>query len=223
MTSSARITPSGVIGSDTPRIDGVAKVTGQALYAADEHLENVAHAALVVSSIARGRIRRICCDDARKIRGVLEILTYENVGRSVKSGRHSLSFGYMATAFAPLGSNRIAFAGQIVALVVAETLEIAQEAAEAIQIDYAPKRAAATFDDPGAREVKAKSLGEPELSAGNFQKAFRRAAAKIGAQYETPPQHHNPIELFQTTCAWSEDGRLTVWESSQNVRGYRFG
>jgi xanthine dehydrogenase YagR molybdenum-binding subunit len=121
-----------------------------------------------------------------------------------------------------LRSSRIAFAGQIVALVVAETAEIASAAADAMRVKYAADRPIAGFDDRGSHERKPKSMGDPELSAGDFKKAFRTAAAKIDACYETPAQHHNPLELFQTTCAWTGD-RLTVWESSQNVRGYRYG
>jgi xanthine dehydrogenase YagR molybdenum-binding subunit len=60
------------------------------------------------------------------------------------------------------------------------------------------------------------------LEVGNFARAFAGAAATIDARYETPPQHHNPMELFQTTCSWEGD-RLSVWESSQNVRGYQHG
>lgn len=53
---------------------------------------------------------------------------------------------------------------------------------------------------------------------------FAAAAATVDAAYETPAQHHNPMELFQTTCAWDADRvRLIVWESSQNVRGVQHG
>jgi xanthine dehydrogenase YagR molybdenum-binding subunit len=223
MTTPERIVPAGVIGSDNPRIDSVAKVTGQALYAADQPIGNLAHASLVTAAIARGRIRRMDCSKARSMPGVLDILNFENVGSRIKGGRHILSFGHMATAFAPLASNRIVFSGQIVAVVVANTPETARAAALSIEVEYSEKRPSASVDDPGSKETGPKSMGEPELSAGNFKRAFRNPSAKVDAWYETPPQHHNPMELFQTTCAWDDDGRLTVWESSQNVRGYRFG
>lgn len=70
---------------------------------------------------------------------MLEIFTHENVGKAVKGGKPSLSFGYMATKLAPLRSDHIYFAGQIVGVVVAETFEIAQEAAETIEIEYASR------------------------------------------------------------------------------------
>lgn len=216
------IEPRGVIGSDRPRVDGIPKVTGQALYGADQPVSNAVYAWLVTAPFARGRIRQIKDTTARSSPGVLHILTYENVGKAIKPGKHSLSHGHMATGLAPLRSNRIYFAGQIVAVVVGETAEIAREAAQRLDIEYAPKRSTATFDSRGAREVEPKALGESELSAGNFDEAFSAAAVKVDAWYETPPQHHNPLELFQTTCAWDGD-TLTVWESTQNVRGYQHG
>jgi len=154
--------------------------------------------------------------------GVLDVLTHENVGKAVKPGKHILDFGHMATKFAPLGSNRIYYAGQIVAVVVAESFEIAQEAAAALDIEYASKRPTASLDSRGAREAKAKSMGESELEAGHFEEAFSAATAKVDAWYQTPAQHHNPMELFQATCEWVGE-QLTVWESSQNVRGYQHG
>ena len=143
------IRTNGVIGSERARIDGMAKVTGQACYGADQLVTNPAYAYLATASIARGRIRKIESRLARSMPGVLDILTYENVGKAVKPGRHILSLGYMATALAPLRSNRIYFAGQIVAVVVAETFETAQAAAQALSIVYKTKKPAATFDCSG--------------------------------------------------------------------------
>jgi xanthine dehydrogenase YagR molybdenum-binding subunit len=212
----------GVVGSDRPRIDGVAKVTGQAQYGADHAVSNAAYAWLATASVARGQIRKIDTRVAMSIPGVLDVLTYENVGKAVKPGKHVLNFGHMATSFPPLRTNRIRFAGQIVAVVIAESFEIAQQTASSLEIDYIARSPAATFDTPRAREIKPKALGDPELSAGNFDEAFHSAPVTVDAWYQTPPQHHNPLELFQTTCAWDGE-QLTVWESTQNVRGNQHG
>lgn len=222
MEVKARIETHGVIGSEYPRIDAVEKVTGRASYGSDQAPSNAAHAYLVTATIARGRIREIDTDTAFGMPGVLEILTYQNVGNHLKPGKHMSDFGYMATKLAPLRSNRIYFAGQIVAVVIADTLEQARAAAHAIGVKYATKRPSASLDARGTKIVKAKGLGEPELSAGNFPKAYRASPFKVDAWYETPAQHHNPMEIFQTTCAWNGD-QLTVWESSQSVRGYQHG
>lgn len=213
---------SGIIGSGPVRIDGVLKVTGRALYGADQQVPNPAHACLVTASIARGRIVAIDQEAARQMPGVLEILTYENVGKAVKPGKGLLEGGYMANSIAPLASNRIYFAGQIVAVAIAESPETAQGAAEAIRIRYKASPATPTFGSKGAKEVKAKALGKTEVSAGTFDEGFASAVATVDAWYETPAQHHNPMELFQTTCAWEGDA-LTVWESTQSVRGSQHG
>jgi xanthine dehydrogenase YagR molybdenum-binding subunit len=176
----------------------------------------------VTSPIARGRIREIEESVARGLPGVLDILTHRNAGKEIKPVKPLPQGGYMSHAVTPLRSDRIYFAGQIVALIVAETMETAKAAAEALDVTYKPKRGTASFDSRGAKEVKADALGETELSAGDVEKGLAAAAAVVDAWYETPAQHHNPLELFQTTCEWYED-QLTVWESSQNVRGFQHG
>ncbi len=213
----------GMIGSEQIRIDGLPKVTGQALYGADHLLPHPAHAALVTAPIARGRVVSIDESAVRAMPGVLEVLTWRNVGKAVKGGKALLDGGYQAQAHAPLSSNRITFAGQIVAVVIAQTLEEAERAAGELPIEYkASRQAAGRFDDRWARTVKPKALGETELKAGDVDAGFEMSAATVDAWYETPPQHHNPLELFQTTCAWKGD-ELTVWESSQSVRGFQHG
>lgn len=147
------IQPSGVIGADVRRIDGVAKVTGKARYGADFPVDGAAFAYLATSAIAVGQIRDIDESAARQIPQVLDILTYKNVGKAVKSGKAMLDGGYMASSVAPLQSNRIYFAGQIVAVVIAPTFEAAAQAAAALSITYGPAVPAATFDSPGAEEV----------------------------------------------------------------------
>ena len=214
----------GIIGSSPIRIDGLAKVTGRATYGADAVAGSPAHAALVTSPIAAGKVLSIDETAARAIPGVCDILTWQNVGKKgVKPGKTLIEGGYNSHSVTPLASNKISFAGQIVAVVIADTEEIATHAASLVQVRYRPTHAASTFDSPGAREIKPKALGEPKLSAGDPDAAFPHAAALVDAWYETPAQHHNPLELYQCTCSWDLNGNLTVHESSQNVRGYRSG
>ena len=214
--------PNGIIGSDQPRIDGFAKVTGQARYGADQPATHAAFAFLATAGIARGRIRAIDERAARAVPGTLDIFTYANVGDAVGPGKWFMKGGYMSTAIAPLGSDRVYYANQIVAVAVAETFEAAREAAGRLRFDYEHEMPAATFGSPGALDVKPTPMGEAEMATGDFEKAYAAAPFKIDERYETPAQHHNPLELFQATCAWNGDD-LTVWESSQNVRGYQNG
>lgn len=154
--------------------------------------------------------------------GVLLVLTHENVGNALRPGKWFLNNGYMQSAIAPLRDARIHFAGQIVAMVVAETGEAAQAAAEALDIRYDAKAPIATIDDPRAKMVKPKSFNVTELKAGDVEEGLDQADMVVSRDYRTPAQHNNPIELFQSTCAWDGDD-LTVWESTQNVRGVQYG
>ena len=220
------VQPTGVIGSSPVRIDGLAKVTGQARFGADHAVPHAAHAYLVTAPIARGRILSIDQDAARHLPGVCEIFTYKNVGKAVKAGKPLIEGGYMAHAVAPLASPNINFAGQIVAVVVADTFEQAQAGAEAIAFRYKVSNASASLSSSGTREVEAKALGETEVTGGDLEKGFAEAKQIVDAWYETPAQHHNPLELFQCTCAWSSGkhgDELTVWESTQSVRGEQAG
>ena len=218
----------GIIGSAPIRVDGLAKVTGQAAYGADHHLPNLAHAVLVLAPIARGEITEIDDSLARQVRGVCDILTYKDIGKKIKGGKAMVDGGYMSQAYAPLASPDIHFAGQIIGLVVADTPEQAQHAAELLRFRFKARRPAATLQSPGAEEVEAVALGETELQAGHLDQGFAQAVAIVDACYETPPQHHNPMELFQCTCAWDEPAskdraKLTVYESTQNTRGFQHG
>ncbi len=151
---------------------------------------------------------------------MLDVLTWRNVGDAIKAGKTFSDQGYMGTTIAPLASDRVQHDGQIVAMVVADTPEAAREGADRLVVTYAEEPPSATFDSPGSQTVAAKAVSktheDPEV--GDAEGAFAAAPVKVDAVYSTPPQHHNPIELFTTTCAW-KGPKLTVWESSRTSGG----
>jgi xanthine dehydrogenase YagR molybdenum-binding subunit len=214
------------IGTATARIDGRAKVTGEARYGSDSGSRSDAHAGLRTSAIARGRIVHIDESAARALPGVLEILTFRNVGDAIKPGNTFSAKGYMGSSIAPLAGPDVLHAGQIVALVVAESVEIARDAAQRLEITYAQEVPSATFDSPGLSEglthPRPADAPDPNPRVGDAAGAFAAAAVTIDQRYATPPQHHNPIELFTTRCAWDGE-KLTVWEPSQNMYGFKYG
>ncbi|HVW91548.1 MAG TPA: xanthine dehydrogenase family protein molybdopterin-binding subunit [Devosia sp.] len=209
-------------GQPVPRIDGRLKVTGEARYPADIPAANLAYGVLATSSIAKGRIARLDTSVARAVRGVLDIFTYENVGNAIAP----LQFGQAgSTSITPLASDAIAHDGEIVALVVAESFEVADEAASLIRADYEAETPAASFGSAGVTEEPAAGKSQQfkeDVKAGDFDAAWATAPVRIDATYSTATQHHNPIELFSTTAHW-EDDSLTVLEPSQNVNGWRAG
>jgi len=216
------IDPAILFGTPTSRVDGVAKVTGAARYASDEQIANPAFACLVTSDIARGRITGFDLTAAKAVPGVLDILTFETVGNQVKSPPGP-DGGPTTTT---LESNRIWHDGQIIAVVVADTFEAATEAAGKVRANTAAEPPSATFDASGAvlRPVAAgRASGPAEDDHGKREAAaaaFAAAPVKVDAHYATPTQHHNPIELFTTTCTW--DGKqLTIYEPTQFMWGLK--
>jgi xanthine dehydrogenase YagR molybdenum-binding subunit len=208
------------IGEPTSRVDAHAKVTGEARYGSDFYGgRNPAYACLRTSAIARGRITAIEEREARAVPGVLEIFTYRNVGNRIKPGNIVSQNGYMGTSIAPLASEQIYHDGQIIAVVVADTFEAANEGANRLTVAYEGEAPSAGFDSPGLQTTAG---GEEDPSVGDAAGAFADAPVKVDEHYETATQHHNPIELFTTTAAWSND-KLTVWESSQNMYGFQNG
>jgi xanthine dehydrogenase YagR molybdenum-binding subunit len=216
--------PAASIGADVTRIDGRLKVTGAALYGSDVAVDNPVYAWLHTSAIARGRIVGIDDADARAVPGVLEILTWQNVGDRVGAADFFAAGGYLGSTMRPLSSPEIRYGGQTVAVVLAETLEAAREAAQRLKVAYHEEEPTAGFDSPGVESepAAATSKSHEDPHRGNAAEAFAAAPVKLDVAYETPTQHHNPIELFTTTCAWDDD-RLTIWEPSQNVYGVKHG
>ena len=199
------------------RVDGVAKVTGAARYAADERVAGPAYACAVTSTIARGRITAFKLDSARAVPGVLDILTYENAGSALKKQPMGPDGGPTTTT---MQSPQIWHDGQIIALVVADSFEAAREAAFKVHVDYAEEKPAATFDHPGVSTEQSKPMSGENPKVGDAAAAFAGAAVKIDAKYSTPTQHHNAIELFSTTCEW-EGESLTIYDPSQFMHGTR--
>ena len=220
MTSAAAPQPGANMGEPVPRVDARLKVTGEARYPADMPVSNPAYACLVTSAIAKGRIKTLDLDRARAVPGVLDILTAENTAelKEVKFG------GGASTSIQRLGPD-IQHAGQIIAVVLADTFEAAQEAAYSVKVTYAEEQPSATFGSAGVTEEDATKVSKEHShlpQVGDAEAALAAAPVVVDAKYETPTQHHNPLELFATTCVWTDD-KLTVYEPSQFVYGLKNG
>ncbi|SFH94390.1 xanthine dehydrogenase family protein molybdopterin-binding subunit [Bradyrhizobium sp. Gha] len=216
--------PKANMGQPVPRYDAVAKVAGRATYGSDMPLDNPAYAFLVTSAIARGRINGFDLDDAKRVRGVIDIITHENAP-DLKESKLFSNGGYAGTTIQPLKSADIAHDGEIVAVVIAESYEAAREAANRVKVSYTAATPSASFDSPGTTKAAAKGQNaqfKEDPQVGDFAKAFDEAEVKVDAAYETPTQHHNPMELFSTSCVWMGDD-LVIYEPSQYVYGLKNG
>ncbi len=211
-------------GQPIARYEAVQKVSGGKIYADDLPVPGKpAYAYLVTSSIAKGRITGIDDRAALAVPGVISIMTHEN-RPDLKPMTTFSNGGIALTSQAPLAGPDIAHDGQIVAMVVAESFEAAREAAHRLDIAYSEQRPATTFGSPGVVRVPTKDItgGEGGPALGDVEAALAASAHVVEAEYSTPAQHHNTIELFTTTAFW-EGNRLTVHEPSQFVWGAKTG
>jgi xanthine dehydrogenase YagR molybdenum-binding subunit len=214
------------IGTATSRVDGRAKVTGAAKYAGEFNTTGLAHASVVTSTIAKGRVARIDASEALSVKGVIDVLTHQN--RPPMASADSAYKDDVApegAPFRPLYNDRIWFSGQPIALVVAEEPEIARFAVSLVRVQY--DKGAHVTDLDGRRDaatpVKAptnplEALFTPPKPRGAPEQALAAAAVRHSAEYFVPIEHHNPMELYASTVTFEPDGKLTVYDKTQGVQ-----
>jgi xanthine dehydrogenase YagR molybdenum-binding subunit len=205
------------IGTSTSRVDGYAKVTGEAKYAGDFNTAGLAYGAVVESAIPRGRIARIDISAALRVEGVLDVLTHENrpeMADTDKAWKDDVA-PEEGSPFRPLYDDKIMFSGQPIALVLAEEWEIARYAASLVRIEY-EKQAFVT--DLHKQRDQAFVVKKPDKPRGDAAKAYAAADVRHDAEYFIPTEHHNPMELFASTAIWENGGKLTVYDKTQGVQ-----
>lgn len=216
------------IGTPVSRIDGRAKVTGQAGYAAEYAEEGMLYGVIVNSPAAKGRVRRIDATAALAVAGVVDVMTHQN---RPSISRFDLFYKDMTappgSPFRPLYDDQIIYHGQPVALVLANTFEAARRGAELVTVDI--EREAHETDLLShlhrQRDPQGIRLGysPPPKPKGKPDEMYQTAPFKIDGSYYSGVEHHNPMELFATTVIRSADGHLTIYDKtqgSQNVRWY---
>jgi xanthine dehydrogenase YagR molybdenum-binding subunit len=199
-----------VLGAAMTRVEGREKVTGTARYAIEHDLDRMTHGVVVPATVAKGRVRAIDAAPALSLPGVLAVLTYENAPRVASADDPEL---------AVLQSPAVAYRGQIVAAVVADSLEVAREAAGLVRIDYdaEPHDVALRADHPKLyKPDKVNPAYESDTEHGDVDAALAAAPVAIDATYTTPAQHNNPMEPHATLAFW-RDGDLTLHESTQGA------
>ncbi|MCP3709640.1 xanthine dehydrogenase family protein molybdopterin-binding subunit [Paraburkholderia sp. CNPSo 3274] len=212
---------SALTGQPMDRIDGMLKVTGGALYASDFPETRLAHAVLVTSTIASGTITSIDTNRVQSMPGVLLVMTYQTAMRLPNGGRSPLKppAGRHLTL---LQDNVVRYNNEPVAVVVADTLEHATDAARHINIAYAPTQATLDFNRAkGDAHAPPSPMGRPvESTRGNVEAGLHEGAVRFEAVYTTPTQFHNPMEPHATMARW--DGPdLTLYDATQGVSGAR--
>ncbi|WP_017592913.1 xanthine dehydrogenase family protein molybdopterin-binding subunit [Nocardiopsis potens] len=215
------------IGLPLDRVDGHAKVTGAARYSAEYTPPGTAYAVLVCAPIASGRVTAVDAGEALSVTGVLAVLSHLDMPRIAVRPNLVPSLAGAAAhgqSFFPMQDDRVHYAGQPVAMVVADTLERAGHAAELVRVDYAEEPPVVTIEDGRDRAY------EPERIFGGFvpgrteygdaASALAEAEVRIDGAFHLAPNHHNPIEPSATTAVW-EDSHLTLYDATQGPTATR--
>jgi xanthine dehydrogenase YagR molybdenum-binding subunit len=208
-------TATGAVGSPLRRIEGREKVTGAARYAYEYDPGNVAYAVLVQSTIARGEIKAVDGSRALGLAGVSAVIWAGNAPRLAQDTEGEL---------AVLQSPRVAYRGQIVAVVVADSLETARQAQGLLEIDYAPESHDVLLreDHPDLyKPDKVNPAFATDTDRGDFEAAYSGAPVTVDETYRTPAQHNNPMEPHATVAHWQGEDALVVYDSNQGSSSVR--
>jgi xanthine dehydrogenase YagR molybdenum-binding subunit len=207
------------VGRDLVRRDGADKVRGLAVYASETPVERPAYCHPVQASIARGRITAVDTADAEALEGVLAVLTHLTAERLASDEDAEL---------AVLQSDEVAFRGQLVGVVVAETSEVARRGADLVRVEYAeePHDVTLSADRDDLYAPEKVNPGFPtDTAEGDVEAALADAAVTVRQTYTTAMYHNNPLEPHATTALWHDPGgpgaSLTLWDSTQGVHPAR--
>jgi xanthine dehydrogenase YagR molybdenum-binding subunit len=217
---------SGAIGLPLDRVDGARKVRGTATFTAEYQVENLAHAALVYSTVPKGRISRIDCADAEAVPGVIAVITYQNAPRM----KHPTLLNFLRLGKGVGGSelpimqdDSIHFDGEPVAVAVANLPEQAAYAASLVRVSCEADQAHVSFDAARVNATIPKNVmgEESEISVGDPDAALADAEFAVDHTYRTPRQNQNALEPHATIAIWEGEDNLTVLESTQFVNGLK--
>ncbi|MGW5618719.1 xanthine dehydrogenase family protein molybdopterin-binding subunit [Streptomyces sp. NPDC003877] len=212
MTTATR----GAVGTAHTRVEGRDKVTGAARYAGEIPFADLAHGWLVLSTVARGRVRAVDTEAVLAMPGVLAVLHHHNAPRVTTDYVGLLGVPPDPTV-ALFQNDRVAHRGWPVALVVAETSEQAREAAEALVVHYDREPHDVAFSAERDAEAYAADGHLPAVvEKGDLEAGLAASAVVVDERYTTPEEHHNPMEPHAATARW-EGGRLEVVDSNQGT------
>ncbi len=209
-----------ILGQPIDRIDGRLKVTGRAPYAYEQKVPNAAYAVLIMSTVAKGRIVSMNTQLAQRSPGVLLVLTHLNSLKlpSLGSQTKAPPAGRVVQV---LQDDVVRYANQPIGVVLADTLENANEGARLVAVKY--QTAAHHVEiEPRLNQTyspaKAGGGGEPSVShRGDMEAGLAVADTRISPVYWTPFEVHNPMEPHATIAVWDAPDHLTIYDSTQGV------
>ncbi|WP_428666664.1 xanthine dehydrogenase family protein molybdopterin-binding subunit [Reyranella sp.] len=208
------------LGTQQSRLDGPDKVRGAARFAAEVPMDGLLYAALVHSTIARGRIAALDTAAAEAAPGVALVMTHRNAPKLAVPPPIGLTNLKAAgnNILPVMQDDAIRWNGQTVALVLAETQEQADHGASLVDVRYDVAASRTRFEDgkADARTPDSILIERNRLLKGNAKKALETAAHRVDRLYRTPWQNHNPIEPHAVTVFW-EGERLILHDATQGL------
>src|SRR5882724_7945505 len=174
-----------LVGQPMDRVDGPLKITGAAKYAADYPLEGMAYGIPVQSAIAKGRVVRIDEAAASKAPGVLAIITRANLPKLHQPANDFGSSTKLGESRPIFADDQVHYAGQYLALVVADSLERAMAAARLVRVEVEEEQPAVTIES-GERFQPPDDFAKTSYARGNASEAFASAAHQVSQTYNTP-------------------------------------
>src|SRR3954454_5409159 len=214
-----------IMGPARNRVDGKLKVTGGAKYSVEFDVPNCAYAWPVESNIAKGKILSIDSSAAENSTGVLSVLTHRNIPKPKNAQgteERNSEKGIRNEHRLPLSDDRVHYAGQYVAIVVAKTIEQPRNASTLVRVAYAPEQPALTMEQAkGAAKKPDRNHRAPvQLSKSDAEAALKSTdLVKVDATYITLVETHNPIEMSGTIAVWESEDKLTLYDATQFVKG----
>jgi putative selenate reductase molybdopterin-binding subunit len=219
------------VGKPEKKVDAVKLVQGKPAFAADMDMRGMLYARVLRSPHAHARIKNIDASKARELKGVAAVLTWQDIPRVIYS-----TAGQSDPIPGPLDSfsldNKVRFVGDRVAMVAAETPEIAEKALTLIDVEYevlpaildsreAMKADAVRIHDEPEYVNFADSNPDKNLAAhiridiGDVEKGFAEADQIFEAEYGVPKVQQAHIEPHVCVTYWDEDDRLVIRTSTQ--------
>nr|GFC91938.1 molybdenum cofactor-binding domain-containing protein [Tanacetum cinerariifolium] len=172
---------------------------------------------VVSSNIACGRVLRIDASQALQVNGVVAVIDHTNRPHVASYDKdYEDADSAEGSPFRPLYNDRVLYSGQPLALVVADTLEIARHAGSLVRIEY--ETDAHQTDLVAAQGSAHTAPAETPKPRGDFETAFTQAAITVDARYSTPNEHHNPMEPHASTVMFQDDGSLEIHDKTQGTQ-----
>ena len=235
-----------VIGTRPVRHDGVDKVTGRAQYGADTQLTGMLFGATLRSPHAHANIKSIDTSRAEALAGVRAVLTNadlpEQGDRIVELGEGAVNMRHLNANV--LAKEKVLYKGHAIAAVAADTIHIAEEACQLIEVDFEVLEPVldvvkAMADDAPVLndDIRTESLGSHPASddaskntnvakhfvfeKGDIVKGFEEADIVVEREFDTATVHQGYIEPHASTAHWNADGKITVWTCTQGTFSVR--